>query len=116
MRCAPSALRISTDRLDEEADWPTVLAGGEQQRAAFARALLAKPDILLLDEPVSALEEADADALYRLLAERLPRAIVITIGRAALLGHLHDAAIHLERGVTASAEPRAVPQQMAAGG
>ena len=35
-----------TDRLDEEADWPTVLAGGEQQRAAFARALLAKPDIL----------------------------------------------------------------------
>ena len=68
-----------------------MLAGGEQQRAAFARALLAKPDILLLDEPVSALEEADADALYRLLAERLPRAIVITIGRAALLGHLHGA-------------------------
>lgn len=45
-----------TDRLDEEADWLAVLAGGEQQRAAFARALLAKPDILLLDEPVSALE------------------------------------------------------------
>jgi len=100
-------------RLDEEADWPTVLAGGEQQRAAFARALLAKPDILLLDEPVSALEEADAAALYRLLAERLPRAIVITIGRAALLGHLHGAAIHLERGVTASTQPLTPPQTAA---
>lgn len=91
-----------TERLDEEADWPAVLAGGEQQRAAFARALLAKPDILLLDEPVSALEEADADALYRVLAGRLPRAIIITVGRAALLGHLHHAAIHLERGVSVS--------------
>jgi vitamin B12/bleomycin/antimicrobial peptide transport system ATP-binding/permease protein len=105
-----------TGRLDEEADWPTVLAGGEQQRAAFARALLAKPDILLLDEPVSALEAADADALYRLLAERLPRTIVVTIGRAALLGHLHGAGIHLERGVTASAEPLKPPRQAAAGG
>jgi putative ATP-binding cassette transporter len=99
-----------THRLDEEADWPTVLAGGEQQRAAFARALLAKPDILLLDEPVSALEQADADALYRLLAERLPQAIVISIGRPALLGHLHDTAIHLERGVPASAEPLTPPR------
>ncbi len=104
-----------TERLDEEADWPTVLAGGEQQRAAFARALLAKPDILLLDEPVSALEEADAEGLYRLLAERLPRAIVITIGRAALLGHLHGAAIHLERGVPASTTtPLAPTRQIAA--
>jgi putative ATP-binding cassette transporter len=102
-----------TTRLDEEADWPTVLAGGEQQRAAFARALLAKPDILLLDEPVSALEETDADALYRLLAEKLPRTIIITIGRAALLGHLHGAAIHRERGATATAEPLTPPQSAA---
>ena len=84
----PSATRwrrrtaISCDRLDEESEWATVLSGGEQQRVAFARALLAKPDMLLLDEPISALEEGDADALYRLLAERLPHTIVISIGRA----------------------------------
>lgn len=100
-------------RLDEVADWPSVLAGGEQQRAAFARAILAKPDVLLLDEPVSALEEADAMALYRLLAERLPQAIVISIGRAAALGPMHGAMLELKRGVAAEAEPLIPPPSAA---
>ncbi len=96
-------------RLDEIADWPSVLAGGEQQRAAFARALLAKPDILLLDEPVSALEEADAAALYHLLAARLPSAIVVSIGRASALAHLHGSIVELKAGVAAEPEPLIPP-------
>jgi vitamin B12/bleomycin/antimicrobial peptide transport system ATP-binding/permease protein len=89
-------------RLDEEAEWATVLSGGEQQRVAFARALIAKPSVLLLDEAVTTLEEAEADTLYRMLAERLPETIVISIGRAALLAPLHARAIVLD-GVAASA-------------
>ena len=76
-------------RLDEEAEWATVLSGGEQQRVAFARALIARPAVLLLDEAVTTLEEGEARALYRMLAERLPETIVISIGRA---GAARDAA------------------------
>jgi vitamin B12/bleomycin/antimicrobial peptide transport system ATP-binding/permease protein len=89
-------------RLDEEAEWATVLSGGEQQRVAFARALIARPAVLLLDEAVTTLEEAEAHALYRMLAERLPETIVISIGRPAQLGALHGRVIVLD-GMTASA-------------
>ena len=99
---AAAGLIHLVSRLDEEAEWATVLSGGEQQRVAFARALIAKPSVLLLDEAVTTLEEAEADTLYRMLAERLPGTIVISIGRPALLAPLHARAIVLD-GVAASA-------------
>jgi putative ATP-binding cassette transporter len=49
-------------------DWARVLSVGEQQRLAFARALLAKPRYLLLDEATSALDDANEELLYVQLA------------------------------------------------
>jgi putative ATP-binding cassette transporter len=47
-----------SDKLDENGNWAMALSPGEQQRLAFARALLFRPNWLFLDEASSALDEA----------------------------------------------------------
>jgi vitamin B12/bleomycin/antimicrobial peptide transport system ATP-binding/permease protein len=76
--------------LDQSQHWGQVLSGGEQQRVAFARALLTKPDWLFLDEATASLPEDDQDRLYRLLKERLPAATLVSIGHRDSLAQHHD--------------------------
>jgi sulfonate transport system ATP-binding protein len=64
--------------------WPKVLSGGEAQRASLARALVREPDLLLLDEPFSAL-----DALTRLTAQALV-ADLWALHQCAVLLVTHD--------------------------
>jgi vitamin B12/bleomycin/antimicrobial peptide transport system ATP-binding/permease protein len=78
------------ESLERSENWAQVLSGGEQQRLAFARALLNKPDWLFLDEATAALPEEDQAALYRLMKERLRNTTLVSIGHRESLAEHHD--------------------------
>ncbi len=78
------------DKLDIDDNWTQRLSGGEQQRLAVARAILAKPDWLLLDEATAAMDPALERAIYEKIAERLPGTTVVSIAHRETLGDHHQ--------------------------
>ena len=76
-------------RLDESAHWALRLSPGEQQRIAFARALVQKPDWLFLDEATSAVDEDGEARLYTLLRDRLPNTTLLSVGHRSSLRSFH---------------------------
>jgi putative ATP-binding cassette transporter len=83
------------ERLDEEGNWAQRLSIGEQQRVAFARVLLTRPEIVFLDEATSALDEAAEMSLYRLLREAPWRPTIVSIGHHGTLQRFHDTVVDL---------------------
>lgn len=97
---------LSLTGLTEAADaYPTELSGGMAQRAGFARALIAEPDVLLLDEAFSALDALTRDRVrsefLKIHARRPMTTILVThdILEACLLAHR---IIRLKNGRTAA--------------
>ncbi|MQY20522.1 ABC transporter ATP-binding protein [Nocardia macrotermitis] len=83
-RAAASELLGEVGLAGREKAWPGELSGGEQQRAALARALVGEPDLLLADEPFGAL-----DALTRIRMHALLRRL-IEVHRPTVLLVTHD--------------------------
>ena len=77
---------------DVELDWVNLLSLGEQQRIAFARLLLAKPEIAFLDEATTALDVDNERCMYDLL--RASRCRYVSIGHRKSLFAYHN--VHLE--------------------
>jgi len=79
---------------------PAALSGGEQQRVAIARALVARPTVLLADEPTGNLDEATAADLHRLLkamhAEHGLTSVIVT--HNPILAAACDRVLRLEGG------------------
>jgi putative ATP-binding cassette transporter len=93
-------------RLEDPANWSLTLSGGEQQRLAFARALLYRPTWLFLDEASSALDEPTERRMYELLSERLPGAAIISVAHRPSVAAMHDRQLVIDpaiQGVTSVA-------------
>src|SRR5665213_426510 len=77
--------------------WAQRLCGGEQQRVSLARALLAKPDWLFLDEATASLDPAAETELYRVLKQRLPGTTIVSIAHRPEVAAFHDRHLVFER-------------------
>lgn len=79
---------------------PPVLSGGEKQRAAIARALITKPEILLADEPTGNVDAPLARRLLRLFVElnRLGTSVVIATHDVSLLDQVQARRLVIQDG------------------
>ncbi|XP_077251029.1 ABC transporter family protein [Tasmannia lanceolata] len=81
--------------LDTVCDWASVLSLGEQQRLAFARLLLSKPKLILLDESTSALDEANEAHLYKQI--EAAGITYISIGHRRTLFNYHNRILRISK-------------------
>jgi lipoprotein-releasing system ATP-binding protein len=91
---------------------PAQLSGGEQQRAAVARALVTEPALLLADEPSGNLDERNAEQLHALFAglARNFRTAVVVVTHNRSLAARADRVLRLSEGVLAAAAPAGFPE------
>lgn len=82
--------------LEKDEDWSHMLSLGEQQRLAFSRVLLVKPDFIFLDEATASVDEESEASLYELLRNDLPCSAVTSVGHRGTLLAWHSERLTFE--------------------
>ena len=85
------------NQIDETDDWTSRLSNGEQQRIMLARALIAKPKVLLLDETTSALDDLSAQQMLDCIKTDLPQTSVILVTHQQQLKNKADLIFEMEQ-------------------
>ncbi len=91
------------------------LSGGQKQRLALAGALVTKPEILILDEPASALDPEGAAELYDLLGKLNKQGMTILVVEheiARVLPHIDQLVLLMDGRIVAADEPEAAMRKM----
>lgn len=112
--------RVRGSGLDAAADWAAVLSLGEQARVGFARVLLARPALVLMDESTASLGVDDEASMYAALAA--DGIAVVSVGHRPTLAAYHGRVLRLsaaggEKGALSrwELEPLPAPARVAEG-
>ncbi len=90
-------LKYLSEKLDDFGNWSSILSIGEQQKVAFCRLLLNKPDVVYLDESSSALDEDSENMLYNLIINKLPNTIIVSVAHRSSVNKWHNKIINLDK-------------------
>ena len=89
-------------RLNERSNWERTLSGSEQQVLAFARLLLQRPTLVIMDDATSALDEKTQERLMELFKTDLYEASVISVTNSPTVARYHERQIELSRAASSA--------------
>jgi len=98
-KIVPSVLKI-VGLEDKKKRYPNEVSGGEQQRAAIARALVHQPKILLADEPTGNLDAINANEIIDLLLRinKFGTTVILVTHNKEIVNRLNKRVISMDRG------------------